>query len=603
MTASVTLATAGHVDHGKTALVRALTGVDTDRLPEERRRGISITCGYAPLALDGVNLAIIDVPGHERFIRAMVGGVGGVDAVMLVVAADEGVMPQTREHLAVCRFLGIPRLVVALTRCDLVDDAWRDLAAADVAETLAGTPWASAPIIACSAITGAGLERLRLALGEALARAAETARAARSAPFAMPVDRVFTIAGFGTVVTGTCLAGEVAVGDTVALTHAGGRVVRSRVRGLERHGERVERGGAGERLALNLPELGRSDAAPGAIASLPEGARAVRHLEALLTLDAAAPRALKAGDELLAQIGLVTGLARLTPLSPKVVEPGERGVVALRLETPTPWFPGVPLILRGFERLPRAGLTLAGGRALRAPDRPTPAPKREAVVQAITAMAQGDAVEAIGRLVTLSGAEGLALDTLRHALPASLGGLSGPLSRLPAGLEVAGEVVRPRRVEPAPEPPREARESAEQRDTTDLTALTALLCEHGLTPPWRDELPAALAARAGAPTRNVEPLVARGLRSGALVRVTPELIYAAEALARLQQAVIGHLRAARARGAPETLTVTDLKELAGATRRWALPLLGWLDRERVTVRDGDVRRLHPRHAASADTPA
>jgi selenocysteine-specific elongation factor len=227
-----TLATAGHVDHGKTALVRALTGVDTDRLPEERQRGISITCGFATLSLDALTVSVVDVPGHERFIRQMVGGVGGVDAVLLVVAADEGVMPQTREHLAVCAFLGIPRLIVALTRCDLVDADWRDLAAADVSDSLADTRWPDAPVIPCSSLTGEGLPALKAAIGDALAPAATASRPAREAPFALPVDRVFTVQGFGTVVTGTCLAGVVAVGDAIAVARPGGGVGVSRVRGL-----------------------------------------------------------------------------------------------------------------------------------------------------------------------------------------------------------------------------------------------------------------------------------------------------------------------------------------------------------------------------------
>ena len=608
MTTGATLATAGHVDHGKTALVRALTGVDTDRLPEEQQRGISITCGFAPLTLGAATVAVIDVPGHERFIRQMVGGVGGVDAVLLVVAADEGVMPQTREHLAVCRFLQIPRLVVALTRCDLVDADWRALAAADVTDTLADTPWAQAPIVPCSALTGEGLPSLRVALATALGHAMPRPRSASEAPFALPVDRVFTVQGFGTVVTGTCLAGTLAVGAAVALARPGGAVGRSRVRGLERHGARVDRGGAGERLALNLPELGRLDTSPGAIAFDADHVRLARHLEAGLTLDAAARRELKAGDEVLAQVGFATALARLTPLSGRALTPGEAGFVNLRFEAPTPWFPGVPVILRGFERLPGAGLTLAGGQVLRGLDRPTPAPHRPVVTGLLAAMTRADGAAAIMALAQLAGSDGVTEAALRQSLPPRIGGVAAELRvAVAAGrLEAEADRLWARGARPiAPDALAAAsaraavtRADVGQRDTRDLAELCALLLAHGLTPPWRDELSAALAARTEGPPRNVEPLVARGLREGRLVRVSPELIYATGSLAELQRRVLDHLRRGPGTdGPPRGLSVPDLKELAGATRRWAVPLLGWLDRERITVRDGDLRRLHPRHLA------
>ena len=242
------LGTAGHIDHGKTSLVRALTGIDTDRLPEEKARGITIELGFAHLELPaaGVQFGIVDVPGHERFVRAMVAGVGGMDLVMLVIAADEGVMPQTREHLEICQLLGVKQGLVALTKTDMVDPDWLGLVIEEVREYLAGSFLAEAPIVPVSSRTGQGIEELKGEIGR-LAREVEEKR--HDGPFRLPVDRVFTVTGFGTVVTGTLLSGEIAVTDEVEVLPAG---LTGKVRGLQVHGGKAERGAAGQRLAVNL---------------------------------------------------------------------------------------------------------------------------------------------------------------------------------------------------------------------------------------------------------------------------------------------------------------------------------------------------------------
>ncbi|MDP1890415.1 MAG: selenocysteine-specific translation elongation factor [Gemmatimonadaceae bacterium] len=254
------LGTAGHIDHGKTALVHALTGVDTDRLPEEKRRGITIELGFAPLALDGVGtLGVVDVPGHEAFVRTMLAGAAGVDLALLVVAADEGVMPQTREHLAILGALGIRGGVVALTKSDLVDDEMRDLAAEDVAMLLEGSALAGAPIVAVSARTGDGLDDLRRAL--AVAAAAVPARDAGDA-FRMPVDRVFSVKGTGTVATGTVWSGQVCRDDALRAFPGGAAL---RVRGVETHGHAAETGRAGQRVAVALAGADRDALERGAV--------------------------------------------------------------------------------------------------------------------------------------------------------------------------------------------------------------------------------------------------------------------------------------------------------------------------------------------------
>ena len=252
--------TAGHIDHGKTALVRALTGVDTDRLPEEKRRGITIDLGFAPLDLPNVGVAgVVDVPGHEAFVRTMLAGATGIDIALLVVAADEGVMPQTREHVAILQLLGIRAGVVALTKRDLVDDEWLDLVRLDVGELLAETPMATAPIVPTSVVTGAGMAELRDALA-----AIATSQAPRRGDdiFRMPIDRVFTIRGTGTVVTGTVWSGTI-TRDEPARVLPGQRSVR--VRGLQAHGAAIDRAGPGTRLAVALAGVDHDTIARGAV--------------------------------------------------------------------------------------------------------------------------------------------------------------------------------------------------------------------------------------------------------------------------------------------------------------------------------------------------
>jgi selenocysteine-specific elongation factor len=254
------IGTAGHIDHGKTQLVKALTGVDTDRLPEEKRRGITIDLGFAPLLLDGVGtVGVIDVPGHEDFVRSMVVGASGIDLALLVVAADEGVMPQTREHLSILNLLRIPRLVVALTKCDLVDDEWLTLVRADVAAVVGSGGQNDPPIVSCSSRTGAGLEELRAVLSAKLNDG--TARKDEDL-FRLPVDRAFSVKGTGTVVTGTVWSGELAVDDVVRILPA---ERATRVRRIEQHGRPVGCVRAGNRAAIALSGTELSDVARGAV--------------------------------------------------------------------------------------------------------------------------------------------------------------------------------------------------------------------------------------------------------------------------------------------------------------------------------------------------
>ena len=274
----IVIGTAGHIDHGKSSLVRALTGVDPDRLKEEKARGLTIDLGFAPLELpDGRLVGIVDVPGHERFIRNMVAGASGIDLVVLVVAADDGVMPQTREHLSIMGLLGVGRGLLVLNKCDLVDEEMIELAELDVRETVAGTFLEGAPLFRLSATNGDGVEAFREAL---FAAAAEVEPRSAEGVFRMPVQRVFSSRGFGTVVTGIPVSGAVGVGDALEVLPGG---LRGKARGLQAYKQKTERARAGHSTAINLSDVGQDEVQRGQVVATPGYFRAVRMLGARLT--------------------------------------------------------------------------------------------------------------------------------------------------------------------------------------------------------------------------------------------------------------------------------------------------------------------------------
>jgi selenocysteine-specific elongation factor len=280
---SLVLGTAGHIDHGKSSLVKALTGTDPDRLPEEKERGVTIELGFARLDLpSGRSMGVVDVPGHERFVRQMVSGATGIDVVLLVVAADDGIMPQTREHLAIIDLLGIPKGVVAVTKSDLVDADWVELVSEDVARLLEGTSIEGAPIVAVSARTGEGLDDLLAAL-DAVAGEAQARQAAL--PMRLPVDRVFTISGAGTVVTGTMWSGSAKRDDPVEVLPSGRT---GRVRSVQVHSQTVEKATAGQRVAINIAGLDTGEIARGDIVAAPGTLAVTDRFDALFTSQARA---------------------------------------------------------------------------------------------------------------------------------------------------------------------------------------------------------------------------------------------------------------------------------------------------------------------------
>ena len=419
----VVIGTAGHVDHGKTALVKALTGIDTDRLPEEKRRGITLEAGYAHLDLPGVGTAgVVDVPGHERFLRAMVGAAFGVDVAILCVAADEGPMPQTAEHLDVLRLLGVRAGVVALTKSDLLPALGpdhRELLLLELKDLLSGSFLEEAPVVECSARTGQGLPELVRSVAQAVRAQLDSPRSDQG-PLFLPLDRSFGVKGFGTVVTGTLFSGALQAGDEVDVVGAGAKARSVRVRGVQVHGQTVPRAQAGQRTAANLAGIEVAEAPRGSAlvtAGTLEATGPAHVLDVELELLPWAARPLKDRTRLLAHIGTAQAQAVVALIDRAQLLPGERALAQLRLGTPVAALAGLRFLLRGElgkpteasapapGRLAAAARahasTLGGGRILSvAPRRRR---RRDADVQALQALAGDDPFAQAEELVLESG--------------------------------------------------------------------------------------------------------------------------------------------------------------------------------------------------------
>ena len=356
-TRTFVVGTAGHVDHGKSTLVHRLTGIDPDRLQEEKERELTIDLGFAWLELPGgQSVSIVDVPGHERFIKNMLAGVGGIDAALLIVAADDGPMPQTHEHLAILDLLEISTGVVALTKRDLVDDDWLELVEAETRETLQGTCLASAPIVPVSSTNGDGVAELLSALEAVLDGARDNARRGRAR---LPVDRVFGVAGFGTVVTGTLTGEPLRVGQDVEVLP--GRV-RGRIRGLQTHGESVDEAVPGSRVAVNLTGVDRDEVQRGDLLAVPDWVQPTVMLDARLRLVPAAPRALEQNDPVDFFVGSAERAGHVTLLDRESIEPGETAWVQIRFSDPVPVVDGDLFIVRQAS----PSITIGGGRVVNA---------------------------------------------------------------------------------------------------------------------------------------------------------------------------------------------------------------------------------------------
>ena len=636
MMRSLVIGTAGHIDHGKSALVRALTGTDPDRLKEEQARGITIDLGFAHVQANGVNLAFVDVPGHERFVKNMLAGAGGIDLVLLVVAADESVMPQTREHFHICRLLEVPAGVIVLTKSDLADADTMKLARLETRELVAGSFLAHSPIVAVSSKTGDGLEALRQALVDAASSLRERDR---EGPARLPIDRVFSVKGFGTVVTGTLVSGAIREDSELAVLP---RDLRIKVRGVQVHGQRAAEAVAGNRVAVNLGGVEVADLSRGDTLCVPGGFEPTRRLDVVVDV-LRDGRALGHGARVRFHHGTTELLGRVAIAADRQDErlaveiaPGRTAYARIRLEAPAVLTRGDRFILRSYS----PSITMAGGVVL------DPHPPRSGIRSA-AALARyrrldqrGDAVAALDSAVLAfvdeRGPAGLPLSAL-----VSRAGLSRPaaeaagarLSRAAQAVRVGDLFVSPvvlrelsecllsaiethHQAQPLSEglPREEARErlfgraapsvfehvlaalagdgkiiardrlaraghqlSLSPEEARARDAIERIFRDAGLTPP---DVPSAATAA------NVSAVVADRV-AGLLVRQKTlvkldALVFHAEALARLKADVRGLKGDAR-------VDVPAFKARYGITRKFAIPLLEFLDRERVTRRVGDSR--------------
>jgi selenocysteine-specific elongation factor len=627
------IGTAGHIDHGKTTLVKALTGIDTDRLKEEKERGISIELGFASLSLpDGTQAGIVDVPGHERFVKTMLAGVGGMDLVILVIAADEGVMPQTREHLNICALLQVKRGLVALTKADLVEPEWLEMVRADVAEALKGTFLQDCPLLACSATTGQGLPELLTAI-QAASAASEAKRS--DGILRLPIDRVFSIKGFGTVVTGTLWAGSLRVGEDVVILPHG---VRSHVRRLQVHGETVEEAVAGQRTAVNLPGLEVADIERGEVLCRPDTLRPSEGFDATLSLLADAPRPLanRARDRF--HLGTSELLARVVLLDREELAAGEQAYVHLRLESPSAALPGDRYVLRSYS----PAVTIGGGSILD-PNPPQVRRPRARIVEHLGVLEQGRPVERVERHLLAAGWSPVGAEELRTrtdldeaTVRESLEALTAAGTAIAAGSKGELGLLHAERV------------GALEREI--LARLTEFHAKEPLKDglakeELRSKLPGQLApavygwllARLGAagqiavtrdkvrlfnyrPTLSPEEEALKGrieqvYREAAFQPPSPDVLYAGlkverraghgvfrrlvddGILVRLGEEIFLHREAYQAlqsrvqeRLAKEPrINVGSMKELFGVSRKYAIPFLEHLDDIKITRREGDER--------------
>ncbi len=628
MTDRLILGTAGHNDHGKTTLIRALTGVDCDRLPEEKARGITIELGFAPIDLpSGLRLGIIDVPGHERLVRTMVSGATGIDLVLFVVAADEGIMPQSREHLAICELLGVERGVVALTKIDAVESDLVELARLDVEETLQGSALADAPVIPVSATTGEGLPELRAALEE-VARQAPP-RTTREGVAWLPVDRAFTMRGFGTVVTGTLRGGAFEEGAAVEVFPEGGsESFSSRVRGLQMHGEPTKLVLPGSRCAMNLHGVEVSSVPRGTVVAGPNRLEYRTRVDVELRLLPGAAR-IKDGGALTIHVGTAERLARVRLFDRPRLEPGDHAYVELRFAEPLVVVEGERFIARGFARTTAGGWTIGGGRVLDvapAQSRRT----RETRLEELETLAGEDRIASLAVRLRRAGFQGIEEETLLREVR-SIEGIPGVqigsgrwmdrdcfdelrenvvaavdarhrsqplepsvgLAAVVAGLDarVPEDAVRAALEASVAEGQLEAQASAYRRPDHRVRAgedetreIVDTLRDAGLGPPTIDALGRTLEKDA----RALRPLLEHLVREGQLVRVTYDLFFERSAIEDLRARVIEHLRE------HGSIDPAAYKEITGRTRRHTVPLMEFFDAEKVTLRRGNVRVLRGR---------
>ena len=617
------IGTAGHVDHGKSTLVKALTDIDPDRLPEEKAREMTVDLGFAWMTLpSGREVSIVDVPGHERFIKNMLAGVGAIDLALLIVAADESVMPQTREHLAILDILRIRRGLVVITKSDLVDEELVELVKAEVEDVLEATSFAGCPMVAVSAYTGDGLEELKSAIDNILDDTDVRLDLGRPR---LPIDRSFTVSGFGTVVTGTLIDGSMVVGQQVELSPSG---VQARIRGLQSHQSRLDASAPGVRLALNLSGVSREDVLRGEVLTNPGWLRATRRFDARLRMVRGAPHALKHNEGVTFHLFTSETTARVRLLDADRLQPGSEGWVQVLLDDPVPMVKGDFFVLRSSED------TLGGGQIA------DPTPRRRHrrfdldVLERLTTLDAGASEDVIITLAdqlgpcdvrtlsqrsNLSEAEVLARlsELIEPGEVVALGELGAPADAMVYSrrgwdivrnqAQVALQTYHNQYPLRKGAPPQQLRSRLNLPQSIYVRA-AARLADEGVAiedggliraPDHAVELSdkqqadvanylEALAAEPWSPPtdRPIDPEVLSYLQDrGDVIKVNDSVVFTTAAYEDMAGRIVQHLQT------NGSVTVADARTIFGTSRKYVLPLLEYLDQQRITRRVGDERVL------------
>jgi selenocysteine-specific elongation factor len=633
----IILGTAGHIDHGKTALIKALTGINTDRLKEEKRRGITIELGFAFLDLPGgQRLGIVDVPGHEKFVKNMVAGATGIDIVAMVIAADEGVMPQTREHMEICSLLDVRHGLVVLTKTDLVDEEWLELVVEDIRDFVKGTFLEDAPIVPVSSVTGAGIPEFIKTLDEL---SAKLSGRPPSSLFRLPVDRVFTMKGFGTVITGTLISGQVQVGDMVMLYPSG---IASKVRGLQVHNQSVAKAEAGMRTAINFQGLEKAVVNRGDVLSNPGALKPSYMIDVSMNYLGSNKKPLKNRTRARFHAGTSEVLGIVVLVDREELPPGQTALAQIRLDSPVALIKDDRFVIRSYSPV----RTIGGGNVL------NPIPQkhkrfRPDVIEGLEGLMTHDSEEIISYHVQESGYQGLAyadlkimtslhekqlqqmvqnllskrliiladrenqtyihqksFDTFKEETSEYLSGFhkANPLktgmskeelkSKFPAVLSpklfnlMLSQMIKDNTVVSEDNSVRLASHKVslggDQADIRDK--VLSAYRDNGLTPPYLKELKQTFDIEESLAKDVVALLMDQGL----IVKAKEDLYFYADAVKNLQQKLVEYLKS------HGEISTPQFKEMTGVSRKYLIPLIEYFDAQNVTIRIGDIRKLRTR---------
>jgi len=630
----IILGTAGHIDHGKTSLIKAMTGTDTDRLKEEKLRGITIELGFASLDLPGgQHLGVVDVPGHEKFVKNMVAGATGIDIVLMVVAADEGIMPQTREHMEICTLLGIHHGLVVMTKIDMVDEEWLELVRDDIEQFMQGTFLENAPMVPVSSQTGEGISELITTLDNLAANLPERPT---TGLFRLPIDRVFTMKGFGTVITGTLVSGKVKTGDPVMVYPTS---ITSKVRGVQVHNQSVEEATAGQRTAINFQGLDRSAVNRGQVLAAPQALKSSYMIDVQMKYLKSNNKDLKNRTRLRFHAGTSEILGNLILLDRETLVPGDTTVAQVRLDTPVALVANDRFVLRSYSPV----RTVAGGIVLN-PIPPKHKRMRPEVITGLESLVESDLDATLSHHIRQSGYNGLAFsdlrlvtgskdkvidqtlglmlsrkevilmdkdekiyiheDTMKNMRNQILESLTQYHSDYPLKPGISKEEIRSKF--PSVKNPkfmalvlnRMVRDNELVQDekiihlashTVSLGAdqdairkkIQAAYAATGLMPPYFRDLAKTLDTNEST-ARDVLNLLVQDRK---LVKVKEDLYFHSESVDKLRQELVAFLKT------HEEITTAEFKDMTGASRKYVIPLFEYFDAQNITIRIGDIRKL------------